>query len=197
MKAGTDWRTQWVVDEDADAAAQAIHSSGAAVAIRLDEARVWVAEAPHQYQPEMERLRRMMGDAVFAAFQAARQDEALQLWRELGYEDGGSAPRNPRPFPLPCRLASWRSHWKFGQEGATTAQAVHSSGLGFQFLFTELDVSGAPGWIATLAPQAEKKAALLLQQFGTDAYRTYMERLRFEAHTIRTEHAAPGFRKQA
>lgn len=197
MKAGNDWRVQWVVDEDADAAAQAVHSSGAAVAIRLDEARAWVAEAARSYQPEAERLRWMMGDAVFAAFQAARRDEALQLWRELGYEDGSSTPKNPRPFPLPCRLASWRSHWKFGQEGDTSAQALHSSGLGFNLLFAELDASGAMGWIATLAPTATTKAARLLEQLGAEAYRSYMERLRFEAHTIRRERASHGFRKQA
>lgn len=86
------WRSQWDIDDDGLLPTDALHSSGVAFKFvqTLDEtdAQVWVCAVPQAYQAKVDELQASMGAQAFEAFMTRLYREALQLWRELGHEDG-------------------------------------------------------------------------------------------------------------
>ena len=187
MTADDDWRAHWVVDEDYDAAAQAVHSSGFAVTLfRLRNAAgrpSWAAEPARHYELIEQRLQRELGGAAYAAFRAARCAEALRLWHELGYRDGETGRPHPRPEPPPCKLISWRSQWTVNDE----AHAIHRSGFAFNLVYAEDSKDGHLGWRAVLPLHLQTRAATLRAEIGDEAFDAYMGRLVQECELLWAE----------
>lgn len=180
-----------MVDEDYDAAAQAVHSSGFAVSIfRLRDAAgrpSWVAEPAKHYERIEQRLLRELGAAAFAAFLTTRCAEALKLWRELGYRDGETGRPAPRPEPPPCKLISWRSQWTVTEASGGAAQATHRSGFAFNLVYGEAGKGGPLSWRAVLPLHLQTRAASLRAEIGDEAFEAYMGRLVQECELLWAE----------
>lgn len=186
-----DWRSRWVIDEDDDAAAQAVHSTGFAVSIfRLRDGAGrprWASQPARHYQLVEGRLRHQLGDKVYAAFSAARCAEALKLWHELGYRDGEAHRVGPRPEPPPCEIISWRSQWTVRDDPPEGPHAVHSSGFAFHLVYGEGHPAGALGWHATLPLHLQTRAEMLRAEIGDEATQAFIGRLVEESQLLWAE----------
>jgi len=87
-----DWRSHCDINDDGLLPTDALHSSGVAFkfvqTLDEDDTRVWVCAVPQAYQANVDELQASMGAHALDAFMSRLHREALQLWRELGHDNG-------------------------------------------------------------------------------------------------------------
>ncbi|WP_457356244.1 hypothetical protein [Roseateles sp. P5_D6] len=164
-----DWRRLWVLDVEEGALAQAVHSSGLGITIfpakEAEDRHIWRSTVSGDYEDERQRLMFELGPEAMAVLEARLCKEALLLWRECGHEDDGPFQEGQLYGPLPCKVVSWRSQWKVGEdEGLGLPDALHASGLAISYVYTDVD-EDQMGWVATTpkpfaASEAELRAVL-------------------------------------
>ncbi|KQV52861.1 hypothetical protein ASC95_08665 [Pelomonas sp. Root1217] len=175
-----DWRQQWVLDVDENALAQAVHSSGLGIAVFTvkdeEDRHIWCSMVSDDFGDERRRLKLGLGPEASAALETRLCMEALQLWHEWGHKDDDPFSAERAYGSLPCKVVSWRSQWKVGEdEGLGLPDALHANGLAISYVYTEIG-EDEMGWVAKTPTAFEAREAELRAELGASAvHRLYKE----------------------